>query len=147
MRPESPHPIEILLVDDSPGDVRLTLEALTEARVRNRVHVVADGAAALAFLRQEGQYAGAARPDLILLDLNLPKKDGRELLAELRADELMQRIPVVVLTATSSDQEILGASNLHPNCYVSKPVGLKQLVEVVQAIGEFWLTVVKRPPV
>jgi CheY-like chemotaxis protein len=138
-------PIDILLVEDNPGDVRLTIEALKDGKVRNRLNVVQDGVEAMAFLRQEGKYAGAPRPDVILLDLNLPKKDGREVLAEIKADEHLRRIPVVVLTTSSSEQDILKTYDLHANCYITKPVDLEQFIEVVKGIEDFWLTVVKLP--
>lgn len=138
-------PIEILLVEDNPGDVRLTIEALKDGKVRNRLHVAKDGVEALAYLRQEGSYAGSPRPDVILLDLNLPKKDGREVLEEIKADEHLRRIPVVVLTTSSSEQDILRTYDLHANCYITKPVDLEQFIDVVRGIEDFWLTVVKLP--
>lgn len=142
---ESGSPIDILLVEDNPGDVRLTIEALKEGKVRNRLSVVPDGAEALAFLRQQGKHAHAPRPDMILLDLNLPKKDGRSVLAEIKEDEHLKRIPVVVLTTSSSEQDILKTYDLHANCYITKPVDLEQFIAVVKGIEEFWLTVVKLP--
>ena len=138
-------PIEILLVEDNPGDVRLIKEALKEGKVRNTLHVVYDGVEAITFLRKQGEYSGIPRPDLILLDLNLPKKDGREVLAEIKADEDLKRIPVVVLTTSQSEIDILKSYNLHANCYVTKPVDLEQFLEVVKSIEDFWLTVVKLP--
>jgi two-component system, chemotaxis family, response regulator Rcp1 len=138
-------PVEILLVEDNPGDVRLTREALKDGKVGNRLHVVGDGVEALAFLRQEGKYAGVPRPDLILLDLNLPKKDGREVLAEIKADADLTRIPVVVLTTSRAEQDILQTYDLHVNCYITKPIDLEQFVEVVRRIEEFWLTIVILP--
>jgi CheY-like chemotaxis protein len=138
-------PIEILLVEDNPGDVRLIREALKEGKVRNILHVVCDGVEAIAFLRRQGEYSGFPRPDLILLDLNLPKKDGREVLAEIKADEDLKRIPVVVLTTSQSEIDILKSYNLHANCYITKPVDLEQFLEVVKSIEGFWLTVVKLP--
>jgi CheY-like chemotaxis protein len=138
-------PIEILLVEDNPGDARLAIEALREAKVGNRLNVVQDGVEAVAFLRREGEYAGAPRPDLILLDLNLPKKDGREVLAEIKADGDLKRIPVVVLTTSKAEQDILKMYELHANCYITKPVDLDQFMNVVRSIEEFWLTVVKLP--
>jgi CheY-like chemotaxis protein len=140
-------PIEILLVEDNAGDVELTIEALKEGKVVNRLNVVEDGDAALAFLRREGQYASATRPDLILLDLNLPRLDGREVLAAIKADEDLKRIPVVVLTTSEAEQDILTSYNLHANCYVTKPVDLDQFVRVVKSIDDFWLSVVRLPPV
>jgi CheY-like chemotaxis protein len=142
----NPRPIAILLVEDNPGDVRLTMEALREAKVHNRVHVAPDGVAAMAFLRQEGTYADAPRPDLILLDLNLPKKDGREVLAEIKADDRLKHIPVVILTTSHAEQDILQSYDLHANCYVTKPVDLDQFIRVVRSIEDFWLTVVALPP-
>ena len=137
--------IEILLVEDNPGDVRLTIEAFRENRVRNKLSVVADGVEALAFLRQEGKYAAVPRPDLILLDLNMPKKDGREVLAELKADENLRRIPVIVLTTSQAEEDILRVYGLNGNCYISKPVDLEQFIKVVKCIEDFWLTIVKLP--
>ncbi len=137
--------IEILLVEDNPGDARLTIEALKEARVRNKLTHIADGIEALALLRQQGKYAGTQRPDLILLDLNLPRKDGREVLAEIKADDRLKRIPVVILTTSQAEEDILKAYNLNANCYVSKPVDLDQFIRVVRTIKDFWLTIVKLP--
>ena len=137
--------IEILLVEDNPGDVRLTQEAFKESKLTNRLHVVRDGEEALAFLRREGPYAHAARPDLILLDLNLPKRDGREVLAVIKADGALKRIPVVVLTTSKAEQDILRAYELHANCYITKPMDLDQFIAVVQSIEEFWLMIVKLP--
>jgi len=137
--------IDILLVEDSPSDVRLTREALKEAKVLNTLHVVQDGVAAMAFLRKQGEYANRPSPDLILLDLNLPKKDGREVLAEIKQDENLKRIPVVVLTTSRAEEDVLRSYNLHANAYVSKPVDLKQFLEVIRAIEAFWLAVVTLP--
>jgi len=137
--------IEILLVEDNPGDARLTTEALKEARVRNKLTHISDGIEALALLRQQGKYAGSQRPDLILLDLNLPRKDGREVLAEIKADDRLKRIPVVILTTSQAEEDILKAYNLNANCYVSKPVDLDQFIRVVRTIKDFWLTIVKLP--
>lgn len=139
-------PAEFLLVEDNPGDVRLTREALSESKLRNNLSVVGDGVEAMAFLRREGKYAGAARPDLVLLDLNLPKKSGREVLAEIKADESLRRIPVVVITSSEAEQDIFATYNLHVNCYVTKPVDLDQFIKVVRSISTFWLTIVKLPP-
>jgi len=139
-------PVEILLVEDNPGDVRLTREALREAKVRNNLSVAPDGVEALAYLRKEGQYADAVRPDLILLDLNLPRKDGREVLEEVKADPALRHIPVVVLTSSQAEQDILRAYDLHANCYVTKPVDLDQFITVVRSIEDFWFTIVKLPP-
>jgi CheY-like chemotaxis protein len=138
-------PVEILLVEDNPGDVRLTVEALKDGKVSNHLTVVGDGEEALALLRRQGKYAGAVRPDIILLDLNLPKKDGREVLAELKADDQLRRIPVVVLTTSQADQDILRSYDLNANCYINKPVDLEQFIEIVKSIENFWLTVVKLP--
>lgn len=137
--------IVILLVEDNPGDIRLTEEALKEGKVRNRLHVAMDGEEAMAFLRKEGEYAGAPMPDLILLDLNLPRKDGREVLAEIKDDDDLKRIPVVVLTTSQAEEDIARSYNLHANCYISKPVDLEQFLNVVHSIEEFWLSVVKLP--
>jgi chemotaxis family two-component system response regulator Rcp1 len=139
-------PIEILLVEDNPGDVRLTQEALKDAKVLNKLRVVSDGVEALAFLRRQGKYAHAVRPGLILLDLNLPKLDGRKVLAEIKEDPELKRIPVVVLTISKAEEDIIKTYELHANCYITKPVDLEQFMEVVKAIENFWLTVVKLPP-
>jgi len=139
-------PIEILLVEDNPGDVRLTEEALREGKVYNNLRVAVDGEKAWAFLRREESYATAPRPDLILLDLNLPRRDGRELLADIKADADLRRIPVVILTTSKAEEDILRTYDLHANCYVTKPVDLDQFLKVVRAIEDFWLTVVKLPP-
>ena len=146
MTREDGRPIEFLLVEDNPGDVRLTREALKEGNVRNRVSAVGDGVEALAFLRREGQYAAAPRPDLILLDLNLPKKDGREVLAEVKADADLRSIPVVVLTTSQAEEDIGKVYGLNGNCYITKPVGLEEFITVVKAIEDFWLEIVKLPP-
>jgi chemotaxis family two-component system response regulator Rcp1 len=137
--------IKVLLVEDNPGDVRLTKEALKEGKMLNRVTVVGDGVEALSFLRRQGKYADAGQPDLILLDLNLPKKDGRQVLAEIKADPRLKRIPVVVLTTSSAEEDILKTYDLHANCYVTKPVDLEQFMHVVKSIEDFWVTVVKLP--
>ncbi len=139
-------PVELLLVEDSPGDVRLTMEALKEGRVINNLTVVHDGEEAIALLRRQGKYANATRPDLILLDLNLPRKSGLELLAEIKADPSLQQIPVVVLTTSRAEQDILRTYELHANCYIVKPVDLDQFIDVVQSIKSFWLAVVVLPP-
>jgi CheY-like chemotaxis protein len=141
----SGQPIDVLMVEDNPGDVRLTQEALREAKVRNNIYVVTDGVEALAFLRRQGRYADVPRPDVILLDLNLPKKDGREVLAEIKADPNLGRIPVVVLTSSEAEEDILKAYNLHANAYVAKPVDLEKFIAVVKAIEDFWLEIVKLP--
>ena len=137
--------IQVLLVEDNPGDVRLTKEALKEGKMLNRVTVVGDGVEALSFLRRQGKYADAGQPDLILLDLNLPKKDGRQVLAEIKADPGLKRIPVVVLTTSSAEEDIFKTYDLHANCYVTKPVDLEQFMRVVKSIEDFWITVVKLP--
>ena len=141
----NPRPIEILLVEDSPGDVRLTIEALKEAKVSNRLTVVQDGVEAMDLLKQRGKYKKQIGPDLILLDLNLPRKDGREVLAELKTDPVLKKIPVVVLTTSRSEEDILNAYDLHANCYITKPVDFKQFMNIVKSIEDFWLTVVKLP--
>jgi CheY-like chemotaxis protein len=141
----SGHPIDILLVEDNPGDIRLTLEALKENKMNNTLHVVKDGVQAMAFLNREGEHSDAPRPDLILLDLNLPRKDGREVLSEIKADASLRRIPVVILTTSQAEEDILRTYNLHANCFVTKPVDLDQFIKVVQSIEQFWLTIVKLP--
>ena len=138
-------PIEILLVEDNPADVRLTREHFKESKIANRLHVVDDGVEAMALLRRAGRYADAVRPDLILLDLNLPKKDGREVLKEIKDDPDLRRIPVVVLTISKAEEDILRTYDLHANCYITKPIDLKQFVKVVRAIEDFWLSIVKLP--
>lgn len=140
------NPVEILLVEDNPGDVRLFMEALKKNKVLNNLHVVEDGVAAMAFLRREGEYVNAPRPDLILLDLNLPKKDGREVLAEIKADEDLKRIPVVVLTTSTDSEDITNTYNNYGNCYIHKPIDVDQFFKVVRSIKDFWLTIVKLPP-
>jgi len=139
------HLIEILLVEDSPSDTDLTIEALSEAKVANHLSAVPDGVEALAFLRHEREYAQAPRPDLILLDLNLPRKDGREVLAELKADPHLRTIPVVVLTSSSADEDVMRAYQLQCNCYITKPVVFKDFLQVVRSIENFWLAVVTLP--
>lgn len=138
-------PVEILLVEDSPGDVRLTKEALKEGKVLNNLNVVGDGVEALAFLRKEGPYVHMARPDLILLDLNLPKKDGREVLEAIKNDPDLKRIPVVILTTSNAEKDVLKSYDLHANCYVTKPVEFEQFITVVKSVEDFWLTIVKLP--
>lgn len=139
-------PIEILLIEDNPGDVRLTIEALKEGKVANEINVAADGVEALAFLRREGKYENAPKPDLILLDLNLPKKNGREVLAEIKMDSRLKCIPVVVLTSSQAEKDIVTTYNLHANCYITKPVDFDQFIKVVKSIENFWFKVVKLPP-
>ncbi len=136
-------PIEILLVEDNPGDVRLTREALKDAKVRNNLHVAMDGVEALAFLRKQGKYGAAVRPDLILLDLNLPRKNGREVLEEVKKDPVLQHIPIVILTTSQAEQDVLESYRLRANAYVTKPVDLDQFLKVVSSIEEFWLEIVK----
>jgi two-component system, chemotaxis family, response regulator Rcp1 len=137
--------IEVLLVEDSPGDVRLTREAFKDAKVHINLHVASDGTEAMDFLNREGKHANVPRPDLILLDLNLPKKDGREVLKEIKENPALKSIPVVILTTSSSDADILRSYRLHANCYITKPVGLDGFLEVVKSIDSFWLSVVKLP--
>ena len=139
-------PIEILLVEDNPGDVRLTKEALKEGKVYNNLHWAKDGLEALEFLRRQGIHAKAPRPDIILLDLNLPKKDGREVLSVIKSDDRLKHIPVVVLTTSKAEEDVLRSYELHANCYVTKPVDLEKFIVVVQSIDRFWLTVVTLPP-
>ncbi|MDP1768132.1 MAG: response regulator [Nitrospirota bacterium] len=138
-------PVQILLVEDNSGDVRLTIEALKEAKILNKLMVVKDGVEALSFLRQQGPYADVTIPDLILLDLNLPKKDGREVLAEIKADDKLKHIPVVILTTSRDEEDVLKSYNLHANCYISKPVELDQFIRVVKSIEDFWLGIVVLP--
>ncbi|GAA4016410.1 MULTISPECIES: response regulator [Allokutzneria] len=138
-------PFDVLLVEDDPGDVLMTQEAFELHKIRNSLHVVPDGVEALAFLRREGAHANAPRPGLILLDLNLPKKDGREVLAEIKADESLRTIPVVVLTTSEAEEDILRSYDLHANAYVTKPVDFHRFVEIVQRIDDFFVTVVKLP--
>ena len=139
-------PVEILLVEDNPGDVRLTKEALREGKVYNNLHWAKDGVEALEFLRREGKHAKAPRPDIILLDLNLPKKDGREVLEIIKGDERLKHIPVVVLTTSKAEEDVVKSYALHANCYVTKPVDLEKFIVVVKSIDRFWLTVVTLPP-
>ena len=141
------HAAEILLVEDNPGDARLTREALLDGKVRNTLHHVSDGEQAMEFLRQEGDYAGMPRPDIVLLDLNLPRKDGREVLAEMKADEKLRSIPVVVLTTSSADEDILRSYNLQASCFITKPVQFDKFVEMIREVESFWFTVVKLPEV
>jgi two-component system, chemotaxis family, response regulator Rcp1 len=141
----APVPIHILLVEDNPGDARLTREALRDAKVRNNLHIVADGVEALAFLRHQGRHAEAPSPDLILLDLNLPKKDGREVLEEIKREDGLRHIPVVVLTTSQAEKDILESYRLQAAAYVTKPVDLDQFLEVVKSIEQFWLQVVRLP--
>src|ERR1017187_6415158 len=146
MKTAEVRPIEILLVEDSPSDAEFTVEALKEAKVRNHLSLVEDGVQALEFLRRQGKHAGAPRPDLIMLDLNLPRKDGREVLAEIKSDDSLKAIPVVVLTTSRAEQDVLQAYKYHANCYISKPVDFEQFLQVVRSIESFWLMVVTLPP-
>jgi len=143
---EALRPIEILMVEDNPGDVRLTREALKGGKVLNQLHVVEDGVAALDFLYRRPPLENAVRPDLVLLDLNLPKMDGRQVLATIKSDDSLKLIPVVVLTTSQAEEDVLRAYRLSANCYVTKPVDLHQFNRIVQAIEQFWLTVVSLPP-
>jgi chemotaxis family two-component system response regulator Rcp1 len=139
-------PIEILLVEDNPGDERLTREALKEGKVYHKLHWAKDGVEAMDFLYHRGKWRDAPRPDIILLDLNLPKKDGREVLQDIKNDDTLKRIPVVVLTTSKAEEDVLRTYNLHANCYVTKPVDLEKFIVVVKSIDVFWLTVVTLPP-
>jgi chemotaxis family two-component system response regulator Rcp1 len=139
-------PIQILLVEDSPGDVRLTEEVLRDAKIANDLHIVGDGEQAMEFLRREGAHADALRPDLILLDLNLPRKDGREVLEDIKCDDELRRIPVIVLTTSSADQDVLRSYDLNANCYITKPIDLDEFISVVRSIETFWLSIVRLPP-
>jgi CheY-like chemotaxis protein len=138
--------IEILLVEDNPGDGRLTQEALKDGKVRTTLHVVKDGVEAVRFLRREGPYSEARRPDLILLDLNLPRMDGRGVLAEIKRDEQLRRIPVVVLTSSEAEEDILDVYGENANCYITKPVEFEEFMKIIRSIKDFWLTIVKLPP-
>ncbi len=137
--------VEILLIEDNPGDARLTQEALKEGRVRNNLHIVYDGEEATDFLFKRKQYQNAPRPDLIILDLNLPKKNGQEVLAEIKADDNLKSIPVIVLTISKAEQDIIKSYNLHANCFLIKPIDLNKFFDVVRSIEDFWLTLVKLP--
>jgi CheY-like chemotaxis protein len=138
--------VEILLVEDNLGDVRLTTEALKEGKITNNISVVNDGVEALAFLRKEGKYKNAPRPDLIFLDLNMPRKDGREVLVEIKSDPSLKTIPVIILTTSQAEQDILMTYESHANCFITKPVDLEQFLKITKMIEEFWLTMVKLPP-
>jgi chemotaxis family two-component system response regulator Rcp1 len=139
-------PVDILLVEDNPGDVRLAKEALKECKIDNTVYVAQDGIEALAFLRKEGEHEKAPRPDLILLDLNLPRKSGREVLAEVKADPSLRRIPIVVMTVSRDEEDVLKAYNLHANCYITKPIDFGQFIRITKSIEDFWFRIVKLPP-
>jgi two-component system, chemotaxis family, response regulator Rcp1 len=141
----SVRPIDILLVEDNMGDIELEREALGMGKLHNTLHVVQDGVAAMDFLRKSGKYGKSPRPDLIILDLNLPKKDGRQVLAEIKEDEDLKRIPVIILTSSRAEEDILKTYNLHANCYITKPIDLHQFLHVVQSIEEFWLSIVVLP--
>jgi chemotaxis family two-component system response regulator Rcp1 len=147
MNGPSVSPIDILMVEDNPGDARLTQEALKESKMLNNLHHVRDGVEAMSFLRREGKYGDAPIPDIILLDLNLPRKDGREVLAELKEMPRLKNIPVVVLTTSDAEQDILMSYDLHANCYITKPVDLEKFIEIIRGIENFWLSIVKLPPV
>ncbi len=138
-------PIEILLVEDNPGDARLALESFKESKILNALHWVQDGVEALAFMRRQGRYTNVPRPDVILLDLNMPKMDGRRVLAEIKSDDDLKRIPVVILTISKSEEDILKTYNLHANCYITKPLDLDQFMKVIRSIEDFWLTIVRLP--
>ena len=142
---ESTKPIEILLVEDNPGDANLTREAFATGKIANVLHVVRDGIEAMAFLRRQGKYAGVPRPDLMLLDLNLPRKDGREVLAEVKSDQYLKRIPVVILTTSKDEEDVLKSYNLHANCFISKPIDFNEFIRAVRSIEDFWLTIVRLP--
>lgn len=139
-------PIDILLVEDNPADVRLMVETLKQEKILNNLHTVSDGEEAMAFLHKQGKYSKAERPDLILLDLNLPKMDGREVLKEIKSDDELKMIPVVILTVSKAEEDILKTYKLHANCYITKPVDLGQFSRIAKAVQDFWLTVVKLPP-
>jgi two-component system, chemotaxis family, response regulator Rcp1 len=146
MQNESVRPIDILIVEDNSGDARLIQEVLHDGKVSNKLYLVNDGVKAMEFLHRKGEYSGAPMPDLIILDLNLPRKDGREVLAEIKEDKLLKKIPVVVMTISQAEEDILKSYNLHANCYVSKPIDLNQFIKVVKSIEDFWFSIVKLPP-
>lgn len=139
-------PIDILLVEDNPGDARLAQEALKDSKIRNTIHWVKDGVAAMEYLRREGRFADRRTPDLVLLDLNLPRMDGREVLAAIKSNDAIKRIPVVILTMSRDEEDVLRSYNLHANCFITKPIDLEQFMKVVRSIEDFWLTIVKLPP-
>lgn len=138
--------VEILLIEDNPGDVRLTIEALKESKIINNLEVVEDGIEALSFLKKEGIYKDKPRPDLIILDLNLPKKDGREVLGEIKSEDSLKQIPIVILTTSEAEEDIIKSYELHANCYITKPVNMEQFIKVVKSVGEFWFSIVMLPP-
>ncbi|MES2836468.1 MAG: response regulator [Bacteroidota bacterium] len=144
---EKPKPINILLVEDNPADIRLTKEVLKEGKIRNVLNIVMDGEEALLYLKKEGHFKNAISPDIVLLDLNLPKKDGREVLAEIKSDDNLKCIPVIILTTSSAEQDILNTYAHHANCYIMKPVDFNQFIKVVRSIENFWLTIVKLPTI
>jgi two-component system, chemotaxis family, response regulator Rcp1 len=146
MRGASKRPVQILLVEDNPGDVRLTEEVLRDAKIATKLSTVRDGEEAMAFVRREGAHAGAPRPDLILLDLNLPRKDGREVLNELKSDDELRRIPVIVLTTSMAEPDILMSYDLHANCYIHKPIEFEEFSTAINSIQQFWLLTVQLPP-
>ncbi len=139
-------PVEILLIEDNPGDVRLTVEALKEGKILNNLNVVYDGVEAMEYLKREREFKDKPRPELIILDLNLPKKDGREVLEEIKQDDKLKRIPVVILTTSEADRDILKTYNLHANCYITKPVDMDQFIKVVKSVSDLWFSIVKLPP-
>ncbi|MDY6864446.1 MAG: response regulator [Halobacteriota archaeon] len=145
MNEERLKPIEILLVEDNPGDVRLTQEAFKEGKIKNNLYVAKDGVEAIEFLRHQGEYSDSPRPDLILLDLNMPRKSGKEVLEEVKADEGLRRIPVVILTTSKAEEDIFRSYDLHANCFITKPVDMDQFIDVVKFIESFWFTVVRLP--
>ena len=138
--------VEILLIEDNPGDVRLTIEALKESKIINNLNVVYDGIEALSYLQKEGIYKDKPRPDLIILDLNLPKKDGREVLGEIKSEDSLKQIPIVILTTSEAEEDIIKSYELHANCYITKPVNMEQFIKVVKSVGDFWFSIVMLPP-
>lgn len=138
--------VDILLVEDNPGDVRLAQEALKESKVRNKLYIVEDGVEAMAFLHQQGKYVGSPHPDLILLDLNLPRKSGREVLAEIKTEENLKHIPVVIMTVSRAEEDVMKCYRHHANCYITKPLDFNQFMEVTKSIDDFWLNIVRLPP-
>ena len=138
--------VEILLIEDNPGDVRLTVEALKESKIINNLNVVYDGIEALSYLQKEGIYKDKPRPDLIILDLNLPKKDGREVLGEIKSEDSLKQIPIVILTTSEAEEDIIKSYELHANCYITKPVNMEQFIKVVKSVGDFWFSIVMLPP-
>lgn len=143
---DMPNAFNILLIEDNPGDIRLVVESMKESKKPNNISMVKDGVEAMTYLHHEGVYANAVRPDIILLDLNLPMKNGKEVLAEIKKDPDLKRIPVIVFTASSAERDVINSYDLHANCYITKPVSLDKFIEVVKSIEKFWLTVVKLPP-